>query len=115
MSRIYNKPAGDLLPQVLLDSIPFPPGIHHHPALRFLFHHFQIAGPHPLVEIQLVGIQTVPFTAAGLAQGAPLQPDLHVQVQQHGQVRYQAAGGVADQCPHLFQVLLVAIALVCQG
>lgn len=87
-------------------------GIHHPPAGRLLMRHGQVTLAHTLVKFQRVGIQTIPFAAAG---SPPAQADCGVHVQQEGQVGAQAAGGKVEQQAEQRQINAMPVTLIGQG
>jgi hypothetical protein len=60
------------------------------------------------VELYGIGIHAVPFVTLSLA----LESHFHIQIEKNCQVRVESARCILDQCADLFNILLVAVALI---
>ncbi len=64
--ELFFQLVQDHCAQFLLNVIPPFPRVHHRPPFRFAFHHLLVPPSYPLVELQGICIQAVPFLALGL-------------------------------------------------
>jgi len=63
------------------------------------------------MELHCVGIHAVPFVAFLFT----LEANLHIEIEQDGQIRDKPARSIMHQYADLFQVLLMTVALVGNG